>query len=278
MFFEKGIDHRATKELTLVKKKVELAAFTLGRRSRSCCIVFGCGRTGSAVAVDQITRVNAEIRILEAAINGCRVWRMDAIKSTRVDQFKELQKQASDKSRELESLTSKTAKLLTQIAELEGCDYAPGGHAGIIAAACRNRRTPAQSTGPGGVRDSGHRFGGSRKHNRVRRNRAGNCPSPISRPIGRASASWLDASLGIRCARHYRGFGEHPCRVRLVWDAEGINVRESYVFCPELTQRHPGGESFVIASGTFKAIPQSTVGRDHQAPVEVPARGGWYRN
>jgi hypothetical protein len=61
--------------------------------------------------------------------------------------------------------------------------------------------------------------------------------------------------------------------VHLAWDADGIDVRQSAIFCAALAKKQDDGVSIYPETGTFRAV-----GRDAQQAYETPARSAFYRD
>jgi len=229
-------------------------------------------------SLDMVERVQAEIRAHDGAIRGCRVRRLETIGSARVAEAATLRDQAADKSRELKSIENKSGKLLAQITDLQGCEYVPGAtpKSSILRAEIEQLERAALDIDQSDIPDAGVVDVDDTIDNEQILLSVQTHPSRC--PSIEAVSTWLGACEAEAQKSRHSGFGDHPRRVHLVWNADGIDVRQSTVSCGALAKRQPDGVSIYPQTGEFRAgVAPISQARDAQPAIEVPAHSGWYR-
>lgn len=282
MFFQpKTLEFWATKELSLVRRKFELQAGLEGAEAAAGeAMLDEDPATNPAVSFEAVERTRGELRGVDAAIRACRLRRREVIHREREENASKLRKQAAEKSRELESLESKVGRLLEQIRELEGCAYQPAA-------------TPATSL----LRADADRLERAAWDiEQVPVLRSGDIDldsvvaddevllavamHPSDAPSIEEVLNWLAACE--QSAKQYRAatFGTHQRRVRLVWNADGIDHQQSTIFCAALAKRiaSEGDQDFIdVGSGTFRSALPTVATRGPMPVAEAQPRSGWYR-
>ena len=279
--FQKGVDTWAQKELALTKRKIELQGSLETVEVEAGVALLDAeesGSSGASASFDKLDRTRGEVRMLAAAITACRARRLETIKTNRASEVAALRKQAADKSAELRSLESKISKALAQLAELDGCDYVPSGtpRTGALRAQIPHLARVAEDLDQANVPVSGVvDVDGVTTADEVLLTVAA---YPAGGPTVEQVLAWLNACEDA--ARKYRAssFADHPRRVHFVWDVDGIDVRQSVIFCAALAKKQDDGKSIYPETGTFRSgVAPSAVLRDARSPIEAPARGGFYR-
>jgi len=280
MFQGKTIDYWATKELGLVRRKFEMAAAVATLEDEAGAAMLDAEDAGGndvATSFDRLQRANAERRAIDSAIAACRARRLDAVRVSRQAEISRLRKTAAEKSAELRSLESKTRKLFDQLTALEGCEHVPGGatRSGTLRLEVGQLERSALDLEEADIPVSGEVVVEGANVTEEFLLAVANYPA-LGPSIEQAS-DWLAACEEAARKSRHMPFGDNPVRVRLVWNAEGINDQNSWVFCGALAERQPDGVSIYPATGTFRAgVPTTPSGQVAQS-YESVSRDGWYR-
>ena len=273
----------ALKELGLLKRKIELQRSLAGLEAEAAALMLdGAGEDETATttprgSLDMVARVAAEIRAHDGAIRGCWVHRLEAIGAARATEAAGLREQVHERSKELKSIESKSARLVAQLTEVEGCAYAPTAtpKSALLRAEIEQLERAALDIEQSDIPDAGMVDVDDVIENEQILLAVGNSPSKS--PSIEETSAWLVACEDAAQKSCHSGFGDHLRRVHLVWNADGIDLKQSVVICTALAKRQPDGVSIYPQTGEFRAgvAPISMV-RDAQPVTETRSRDGFY--
>lgn len=274
----------AEKELGLVKRKMDIRNSLLAAETAAGAALLEADDLGGGnvrQSLDALDRKHAEARALEAAIGACRLKRTEAIKSERAAKVEDLRTRATESASALRSIETKLSRLLSQITQIEECEFVP-------AAAPKSNRLreeigrlqrEAQDIEASDVPKSGT----VDLHDATTTDEVlmAVATFPAIGPTITDVLEWLEGCEDSAMVAHHPVFGDNPRRVRIEWDESGIKP-DSYVFVPafatKMQSQLDASEYYDVASGTFRPGIETKRGAWPSGiqPAEPPSRG-WYR-
>ncbi len=226
----------------------------------------------------QVIRLQAEIAAIDRAILLLRTRRPEIIYRGFVVRANELQREAREKRSEGTALELKASALLGQLAEIEGSAYAPTGtprSSFLRASAEALERSAAELTSQEMPSTGTVDLEAVAENEQVLR---AVLKCPALGPTIEQIREWLDACDDSAQKSRAASFEGHPRRVFLSWTAEGIDLKQSYVFCGALAAKHKDDSGTIdVGSGTFRAGVLSVISAWPGAPAPVESSRGWYR-
>ena len=277
--FEKGISHWAQKELALTKKIVALgdglAAVEAAAGARLLDAEEAEIGGDSDAALADLGRAQVELRALRVAVSGCRVRRMNAIRSGRAASATAVRKEATEKETEATKIEARALELLAEISSVQGMNY-PGailstnpqlGQFGIPKSAqlrieAENllaRASQLEKDIPqGGVVDVENITSSSELAIAALTHES-------EGPTAEQILQWAEEVERTARAKNFDPFGDLPRRCRLVFSAGRIDLAESTILVHSFVKPIPGitigtpVAGWDISGATFRAstVPSS---------------------
>lgn len=288
MFEKRDLGYWARREISLTRKKATLESSLASVEGAAAAALLEADEDsetiGESPSLAGLERVTAEIRSLGAAVAGCRVHRMNAIRAERAAEVKAIRDQANGKQAELESIDAETAGLLEKLSALQEMKYGPSilstnpaaGQFDIPKSARLRAEVGNLETRAAGIENSDVPGSGV-----VDLDTPADMDAVVLAALSHRSESPTAAEIlawHAACARRAEGrhtpiSGHIVNRVRLVWKGGAINEQESYIFCKELATPIQGATfggvaGFNVKAGTFHSIshPDDAVARQSIQP------------
>lgn len=204
--------------------------------------------------VSQVLRLQEEIKAIDRAIGLLRARRPEILRNSSRAEAREMRKQAASKRAELRNIEERCGALLTKLLELQECNFGPTGtpRSSSLRLEIETLERDAAALDQQHVPTSGVVDLTVTTNDEVLKAVMAYRAMP---PTIEQLLAWFEACEATAISnRGGARFGNRERRVRLSWNADGIDV-SSYIFCNGLATKRKtqeGEEFYDVTSGTFR--------------------------